>query len=96
MFDGKLPEPSSKLEHDTLINIVSSSTTSQGSLWLGFNDFKKFGHFVTDSDGNEMQYSDWAPMYPWRVDRGHKHCVIMHLVRISSLSSILNLHILSF
>ena len=76
VFNGShLVEPTNQREQEMI-----TSRFSGGSVWLGFNDFKTFNHWVKDSDGSEMTYSNWRMFRPWYVYRGNLHCAVMSLV----------------
>ena len=76
-FGAQLAEPASYLENEQLVNLVGG-----GYIWLGFNDIDRLGHWVKQSDGAELTYSNWDTTEPWDniFKRGRRHCAIMFLV----------------
>ena len=53
-------------------------------LWLGITDLKKFGHFVKESNGEELSYTNWdarSPIDDAFLKRGAYHCTYMPMVR---------------
>ena len=80
IFKGAhLVEPMNQREQQFI-----TSTISEGSVWLGFNDLRRFMHWVKDSNGGEMTYSNWKYLGPWQMYRAKRHCAIMSLVSSSS------------
>ena len=83
MFGAKVIEPDSADEEKELkwrLRLFEPFV-----LWLGINDLKKFGHFVKDSNEQELKYSNWATNEPHDNDnkRGRKNCAVMPMVGVN-------------
>ena len=73
-------EPESIHEENVLRMLIHDGANPV--LWLGITDFRKYGHFVKDSNGEELTYTNWvinSPTDDW-VKRGRYHCTYMPMV----------------
>ena len=82
MYGGNVIEPSSAFEEEQL-KILVPETYPYPTLWLGINDLRKFGHFVKESDGSRLTYTNWdnkgSPVDNI-IRRGKDHCTVMPMV----------------
>ena len=82
MYGANVFEPEGLQEEDAIRMIADGM-----HIWLGFNDFRRFGYFVKESNGADLIYSNWAVNTP--MDnlnrRGIYHCPTMIMVRIMAL-----------
>ena len=80
-YGGKVWEPLSTYEEELIIKILGLEFNV---VWLGITDFRQFGNFVRDSNGEELTYSNWNIRSPFDdlTKRGSYHCTIMPMVGI--------------
>ena len=85
--------PSSAYEEEQLKMLVPSSNPYP-TLWIGVNDLRKYRHFVKESNGEPLTYSNWRQAAPAdsKKHRGRSHCTAMPMVQTMSFLLAKNLN----